>query len=72
MEQRKEKLDWYKHLEPILRLDPCFSAGQVTAHTLKLNKKSSHTNTFKSTIPPKEYFMIHDRFKKRIDLIKAP
>jgi hypothetical protein len=32
MEQRKETLDWYRHLEPILRLDPCCSADPFTAH----------------------------------------
>ena len=66
MEQRKEKLDWYRHLEPLLRLDPCFSADHVTAHNLRLNKNSSHTNTSKSAVPPKEDFMIHNGFKKRI------
>jgi hypothetical protein len=70
IEQRKLKLDWYKGIEPILRVDPRFSADHVTAYSLHKNKNhqksSSLVNTIKSSRPTKEDFMYHNGFRKRI------
>lgn len=70
IEQRNQKLDWYRGIEPILRVDPRFSSDHVTAHSLHRNKNpqksSSVVNTTKSSKPTKEDFMYHNGFKKRI------
>ncbi len=59
-------LDWYKGVEPILRIDSRYSADHVTAYRLKTAKdvpiplKKVNNNT------GKEDFMFHNGFKKRI------
>ena len=67
-EQMNMKLDWYRGLEPVLALDPCFSTDHVTAYrTLKNN----HSKLIPERNPsitklPKEDFLIHNGFKKQI------
>ena len=62
------KLDWYRGLEPVLALDPCFSTDHVTAYrTLKNNHSKLILQRNPSiTKPPKEDFLIHNGFKKQI------
>ena len=57
-EQRELKLDWYKSIEPILKLDACFSADHVTAHNIM---KHSQTN---SRDP--DLFLIHKGVRKLV------
>jgi hypothetical protein len=70
-EQMNLKLDWYRGLEPALALDPCYTADHVTAFrrsqkiTSQVNESKNDNNTFISK-PPKEDFLIHNGFKKRI------
>ncbi|MCP4459356.1 MAG: hypothetical protein GY816_15245, partial [Cytophagales bacterium] len=64
-EQRDNKLDWYRGIEPILTLDPSFSRDHVTAFH-QLNNNSVQHNLTKPDKPQKEEFLIHNGFKKRI------
>ena len=68
-EQRQMNLDWYKGIESVLRVDPCYTADHVTAYN-NLSIKSSHqTSTPISQsqhITTKEDFLIHNGFKRRL------
>jgi hypothetical protein len=70
-EQMNLKLDWYRGLEPALALDPCYTADHVTAFrtsqkiTSQAHDSKNDTNPSTSK-PPKEDFLIHNGFKKRI------
>ena len=69
-EQKKLNLDWYRGLEPILDLDPCFSDNHVAAfRRLTLtNNHSTHSrpNSSQQENTPKENFLVHKGLKKRI------
>ncbi len=70
-EQKNMNLDWYRGIGPVLGLDPCYSADHFTAFRSLNNKNtkndpvisSNHTTPAK---PPKEDFLIHNGFKKRV------
>ena len=64
-EQKNMKLDWYRGLEPILALDPSFTADHVTTFRKLNNTHSKHSSENHSKLP-KEDFLIHNGFKKRI------
>ena len=70
LEQKERNLDWYRGIEPILRVDPCFSADHVSAHTHRHNKSTQNSLSqvsFKhSSNMNKENFLFHNGFKKRI------
>ncbi len=59
-------LDWYRGLEPILRIDPRFSADHVTAYRLKTVKDVQKPSKKVNNNAGKEDFMLHNGFKKRI------
>ena len=71
-EQMKLKLDWYRGLEPVLAIDPCYTADHVTAFrtsqkvSIKPSNESNNTIDANMSKPPKEDFLIHNGFKKRI------
>ena len=69
-EQKKLNLDWYRGLEPILELDPCFSDNHVAAfRRLTLtNNHSTHSrpNISQQENTSKENFLVHKGLKKRI------
>ena len=69
-EQENMKLDWYRGLEPILALDPCFSADHVAAFR-KRSTNNPKTNSDNHSHVPKEDFLIHNGFKKRIPAQKT-
>ncbi len=69
-EQKNMNLSWYKGIEPILKIDPSYTADHVTAFntrnskhseasTTKVNSQNTHTSS-------KEEFLFHNGFKKRI------
>ena len=72
-EQMNLNLPWYKNLQSILSLDPCFSADHVTAFQLQNQKHTNLTiaNQPSPAKPLKENFLIHNGFKKRIPLQTA-
>ncbi len=64
-------LDWYRGIEPVLTLDPCYSFNHVAAFRSLNSKKSKNdgSNSLNHPTPgepPKENFLIHNGFKKRI------
>ena len=61
-EQKRLKLAWYKGLEPLLKLDPCFSTDHVTSYIIRNNKPPSNPGNHP---PPKENFLIHNGFVKK-------
>ena len=69
-EQKKLNLDWYRGLEPVLELDPCFSDNHVAAfRRLTLtNNHSTHSrpNISQQENTSKENFLVHKGLKKRI------
>ncbi len=69
-EQRNMKLSWYKGIEPILKIDPSYTADHVTAFNTRNNKHSettsSNVNSQHTYTSTKEEFLFHNGFKKRI------
>ena len=66
LEQKNLNLNWYKGLVPLLKLDPCYSTDHVTAHHILHNRNSNVISPDHSRKPPKENFLIHNGFKKRL------
>ena len=71
MEQENLKLDWYKGIEPILKIDPCFTADHVTANRNQKPANSGNIDSQGNSHPrqqtrQKEDFLLHNGFRKRI------
>ena len=62
-EQKALNLDWYRGIEPILKLDQCFSSDHVTCYRIR-TKKANHSTM--NVSPPKENFLIHNGFVKKV------
>jgi hypothetical protein len=58
-EQQNLQLAWYSGIEPVLRLDPCYSTDQATLFKAQLHRHASN-------IPQKENFLIHNGFAKKL------
>ena len=64
-EQQDLQLDWYRGIEPILEFDPCYSKDHVSAFsTQHQHQKTANHNH--NNLPPKENFMVHNGFVKRL------
>ena len=63
-EQQKLKLEWFRHIEPILTIDPSYSTDHVTLY--KHNVSHSNTLAKQNHDPHQENFLIHNGFVKRI------
>ena len=64
-EQKKLQLDWYKHIEPILKIDSSYTENHVTVH-MKLNSKNYLNPSTSTTTKKPSEFLIHNGFVKII------
>ncbi|NRB82035.1 MAG: reverse transcriptase family protein, partial [Saccharospirillaceae bacterium] len=66
-EQQKLRLDWYKHIEPILNIDPSYTEDHVTAYHHNTNDTQKCINpATNATIHNPSEFLIHNGFIKII------
>ncbi|KAL5254064.1 hypothetical protein ACHWQZ_G013727 [Mnemiopsis leidyi] len=65
-EQQKLKLDWWRGIEPLLEIDPCFSVDHVRAFTLHKNRHelNEHSNNYHEH--PKSHVLVHNGISKKI------
>ena len=61
-EQQRLQLDWFRHMEPILKLDPAYTSNHVSAYNIMHNSSHSPNPTNKK---PSD-FLIHNGFVKKI------
>ena len=63
-EQKSLNLDWYRGIEPILKLDKSFSSDHVTSYRMRTNKTQHPTTNIK---PPKvNHILIHNGVAKPV------
>ena len=60
-EQQKLKLEWFRHIEPILDIDESYSVDHVTVFKRSKSQPAPPNNR-----PPREDFLIHNGFAKYI------
>ena len=59
-EQRAMNLDWYRCIEPVLKLDACYTADHVTTHNTIHHITNDLTHAENTT---NEQFIIHNGIK---------
>lgn len=60
-EQQTLKLEWFRCIEPVLKMDKSYEIDHVTAY-----KNSKSHSVLQKHVPPQENFLIHNGFVKRI------
>ena len=69
-EQQGMQLEWYRHMEPLLKTDPSYSSDHVTSYSQKSTKSTTknldHESHTKNTNSSSENFLIHNGFIKHL------